>query len=217
MGCCGEPEVVHRRTDRLGHRLRGEPRPAWAQRPEAAYRWVSRSSLDLAATVTVVTGSTVDEVLRAFGADPQQPQSSKAISSDLMERGSIDPWVAVLDTGTAVVAVEYNGSVGAQELVLRRVSAAGRAGSMYWNANALTRLSFAEQGELLAGFEAMGLVDGGPRLTEVLAGLDFEDYRDTVAKGMVAVERFTGYTVTPEDIARIEAAGTGFRILPTTG
>ena len=34
------PEVVYARTDRLGHRLRGEAEPAPIERPEDAYRWL---------------------------------------------------------------------------------------------------------------------------------------------------------------------------------
>jgi hypothetical protein len=51
------PAAVHKRTDRLGHRLRGEPEPTVAQKPEAAYRWIGTSSLGQAATVTIVTGT----------------------------------------------------------------------------------------------------------------------------------------------------------------
>ncbi|HEX8627880.1 MAG TPA: hypothetical protein VF755_06895, partial [Catenuloplanes sp.] len=68
------PQIVHRRTDRLGHRLRGEPEPIRPPRPEHAYRWVHRSLLAVAATVTVVTGATLEQTLRAFGADPHQPE-----------------------------------------------------------------------------------------------------------------------------------------------
>lgn len=207
------PEVVHRRTDRLGYQLRGQPVPARNDRPELAYRWIRGSWLSEAATVTVVTDSTVEQVLRAFGADPAQPQSLRAIDAEQTERQSIDPWVMVLDTGAAVVAVEYNGYRGADEAVLAR-AAAGRAASMYWNVNGLTRLSFAEQGRLMAAFEPRGEVDIEPVVTAAMSGLDFDDYRDRVGKGLVAVERFTGYAVTSDDLARIQAADIGFRIMP---
>lgn len=208
------PEIVHQRTDRLGHRLRGEPEPARADRLERAYRWVQDSTLGIAATVTVVTGLTVEEVLHAFGADPAQPESLRDIDQDTTAQMSIDPWVAVLDTGTAVLAVEYNGFQGSYEPVLLRASAGGRAASMYWNVNAMTRLSFAEGGRLLASFEPPGEVDAGPAVTAALAALDFDDYRDKTGKGLVAVERFTGRGITAEDLSRIEAADIGFRIVP---
>ncbi|MFC0531734.1 DUF6461 domain-containing protein [Phytohabitans kaempferiae] len=208
------PEVVHRRTDRLGHRLRGEPEPDRAPRPEMAYRWLRRSTLSEAATVTVVTGAPVGQVLEAFGADPARPEPMRDIAADLAARGSIDPWVAVLDTGAAVVAVEYNGFQGSSEPVLRQASARGRAASLYWSVDADRRLSFAEDGQMLAAFEPPAAGDLPSTVAAALTGLDLHDVRDRNAKGLVAVERFTGRGLTADDMARIEAAGIGFRIVP---
>jgi Family of unknown function (DUF6461) len=210
------PEIVHHRADQLGHRLRGEPEPARPGRPEHAYRWIRDSALDVAATVTAATGLTVEEVLRAFGADPARPESLRGLDDEVTARMSIDPWVAVLDIGNAVLAVEYNGWQGAQEPVLLRASAGGRAASMYWNVNAVTRLSFAEGGRLLASFEPPyeDVIDAGPAVAAALAGLDFDDYRDKTGKGLAAVERFTGRGITAEDLRRIEAADIAFRIVP---
>jgi hypothetical protein len=168
----------------------------------------------MAATVTVVTGSTPEDVLRAFGADPARPEPLRRISDDVTARMSIDPWVAVLDTPTAVLAVEYNGFRGADEAVLRRASAGGRAASMFWNVNALTRLSFAEGGHVLASFEPSGDINAGPAVAAALDGLDFDDYRDKEGKGLVAVQRFTGRGITAQDLDRIEAADIAFRIVP---
>jgi hypothetical protein len=175
---------------------------------------VKRSALDIAATVTVVTGSSVEEVLRAFGADPKRPESLRAIANDVNGRMSIDPWVAVLEAGTAMLAIEYNGFQGSNEAVMRRASARGRAASMFWNVNAMTRLSFAENGQLLASFEPPEDVDAGPAVAAALDGLDFDDYRNKTAKGLVAVQRFTGRGTTARDLDQIEAADTAFRITP---
>jgi hypothetical protein len=209
------PEVVHKATDRLGHRLRGEPEPPAVVRPEAAYRWVRDSVLGEAATVTVVTGASAEEVLDAFGADPAEPVPMQ----ELLEKYDIDPWVAVLpvdgSTGGTVLAIEYNGWQGAQSPVLRRASARGRAASMYWNVNALTNLAFARGGAVLASFEPPPHEppdDAGVRAA--LDGIDLVDYHDRAAKGLAAVERFTGRGLRPEDVERIEAAGVAYRILP---
>ncbi|TDC40636.1 hypothetical protein E1211_00560 [Micromonospora sp. 15K316] len=213
------PEVVHRRTDRLGHRLRGEPEPVRAPRPEQAYRWVRRSSLSEAATVTVTTGATVEEVLRAFGADPKRPEPIPSIEEDLFAGDSNFPWVTVLDTGPAILAVEFNGFRGSRGPVLRRASAGGRSASMFWNVRALTRLSFAEHGRLLAAFEPgtggdlEAMIAAEPAVAAALAGLDLDDHVDRGQKGLVAVERFTGYGITAADLDRITAAGIGFRIV----
>jgi hypothetical protein len=209
------PETVHARTDRLGHRLRGEPEPRRPELPEAAYQWLRRSSLSEAATVTVVTGADIADVLRAFNADPALPESLRSIAEDLLQRQSIDPWVAVLDIGGAVLAVEYNGWQGSSEQVLTRASASGRAASMYWNVNALTRLSFAEHGDVLLSEEPFGVLDAAPPLATTLADLDFAEFRrGKPMMGLVAVQRFTGHGFTADDLARIEAADIAFRIVP---
>jgi hypothetical protein len=205
------PEVVHKATDRLGHRLRGEPEPPVEVRPEAAYRWVRRCGLGMAATVTVVTGASAEEVLDAFGADPAEPVAM----SDLSEDMGLDPWVAVLPVDGAVIAVEYNGWQGKQRPVLRSASARGRAAGMYWNVDAMNTVSFARGGEVLASFEIPPHeppADGEVRAA--LDGLALEDHRDPVEKGLVAVERFTGRGLREEDVERIEATGTAYRILP---
>jgi hypothetical protein len=114
-----------------------------------------------------------------------------------------------------VVAVEYNGFQASFGPVLSRASARDRAASMFWNVNAVTRLSFAEGGRVLATFEPPSDVDAGPEVAAALAGLDFADYRHSkIGKGLVAVQRFTGRGITAEDLARIEAADVAFRIVP---
>jgi Family of unknown function (DUF6461) len=168
----------------------------------------------MAATVTVVTGSTAADVLRAFGADPAQPESLRSITDDLTARMSVDPWVAVLEAGTAVLAVEYNGFQGMDGAVLRRASAGGRAGGMFCNVNAMTQLSFAECGQLLACFEPPGGGSAGPAVRAALDGLDLDDYRNRNEKGLVAVERFTGRGITARDLGQIQAADIAFRITP---
>ncbi|WP_218826903.1 DUF6461 domain-containing protein [Actinomadura meyerae] len=209
------PDTVHALSDRLGHRLRGEPEPVRPDPPEAAYRWLRRSSLSEAATVTVVTGADAADVLRAFNADPDRPESLRTISMELLEKQSIDPWVAVVDVGGAVVAVEYNGWQGSTQPVLARASTGGRAASMYWNVDAMTRLSFAEHGDVLLSEEPFGPLDAPPSVAGTLAGLDFADHhRGTSLMGLVAVQRFTGHGITADDLARIEAADIAFRIVP---
>ncbi|MEU5567681.1 DUF6461 domain-containing protein [Micromonospora musae] len=212
--------VVHRRADRRGGRVRGETAPVRAPRPEQAYRWIRRSSLSEAATVTVTTGATVEEVLDAFGVDPKRPEPIPSIEEDLFAGDANFPWVTVLDTGPAILAVEFNGFRGSRGPVLRRASAGGRSASMFWNVRALTRLSFAEHGRLLAAFEpgTGGDLDpkaaAEPAIAAALAGLDLDDHVDRGQKGLVAVERFTGYGITAADLDRITTAGVGYRIVP---
>ncbi|WP_285474523.1 DUF6461 domain-containing protein [Actinoplanes sp. NBRC 101535] len=209
-------QMVHRRFDRLGHRLRGEPEPVRPVPPEHAYRWVSRTALGMAATVTVVTGLPLAGVLRAFGADPDRPEPLDRIRQALMRGrgGPVPRWIAALDAGDAIVVVEENGYQGADRSVLRAVSVHGRAASMFWNVNALTRLSFAERGELLAAFEPWGDDRTPPEASEFVAGLDFAVPFDRAQKGLVAVERFTGHAFTAADMTAVEAADTCYRLEP---
>jgi hypothetical protein len=206
------PQIVHKATDRLGHRLRGEPEPPLPEAPERQFRWVRNSALADAATVTVVTGMTMAGVVRAFGGDPDHPESLREQAADMWTMTS-DQCVAVLADGGAVFVVELNGYVGAQETPLVRASAGGRAASMFWNVNALTRLSFAEGGRMLASFEPPeeGMADE-PAVAEALAGIDFEDYRHTYAKGLAAVARFTGHGLTEERLDRIMNSDVAYRI-----
>ena len=209
------PEIVYQATDRLGHRLRGEPKPAAVVMPEAAYRWLSESALCEAATVTIVTGMAVEDVIRAFGGDPDHPEPMTSIVDEQMEdHATLIASVAALDLGNAVVAVEDNGFQGSDGEILGRLSRQGRAASMFWNVNALTRLSFAEGGELLASFEP-GFTDPDtdhPAVLDALRGIDFEDYRDKHEKGLVAVERFTRGVFTEEALERIKSANVAYRL-----
>ncbi|WFE41265.1 DUF6461 domain-containing protein [Micromonospora sp. WMMD998] len=205
------PEVVHRRSDQLGHRLRGEPEPV--RPPEHAYRWIRSSPVSQAATVTVVTGVPVDQVVRAFGADPARPEPVDAVRRDLSLRGAAHTWIAaVLADDDAVVVVEDNGYRGSDGPVLCAASTGGRAASMFWNVNAVTRLSFAEDGRLLASSEPWGHDVYPPEVSTAVAGLDFAEAGDRVEKGLVAVERFTGRGLTAADLARIDTAADGYRI-----
>ena len=206
------PPIVHRHTDRLGHRLRGEPEPVRAARPEHAYRWIRGTGLSMAATITVVTGSTLQETLRAFGADPYRPEPIDQLAEEALGSHALLPWVTVFDAGDAVLVVEDNGFRGTDEAVLRAASAGGRAAGMFWNVNAVTRLSFAEGGRLLASFEPWGDEDVPPEVEAALAGLDFAVHGDRVEMGLVAVERFTGRGITAADLDRMEENGVGYRL-----
>ncbi|MFD3748017.1 DUF6461 domain-containing protein [Nocardia sp. NPDC058633] len=206
--------VVHKVTDRLGHRLRGEAEPLVVAAPEDAYRWVEKSALAEAATITVVAARNPDAVVRAFGGDPAAPERMEDLEGRAMVRG--DPWLAVAPLADAVMVVEYNGYQGSHAPELRALSQGTRAASMYWNVNGLTRLSFAADGRIVAAFE-LGEQCDAPVLEPILRDLDFDDYRHRIAKGLVAVERFTGSAFAEGDLARVESAGIGFAVIPLLG
>ncbi|ABW11094.1 conserved hypothetical protein [Parafrankia sp. EAN1pec] len=196
------PETVHRRTDQLGHRLRGEELPPVVTVPETRYRWVRRrSAFREAATFTIVVGASPEDVVRCFDADPGAPCSLSRLRADRRT----DPYVLVLPLDgddRAVLAVEDNGFQGSRHPVLSAVSRHGLAASMFWNINALTRLSLARDGEVLAAFEPGP--DAVPdAVVPLLRDVDLAGATDRVAKGLVVVERFTGHPVLSEHLDRI--------------
>ncbi|WP_235497734.1 DUF6461 domain-containing protein [Frankia sp. R43] len=200
--------IVHKRTDSLGYRLRGEQEPVTPPRPEKTYSWIGRSGLSEAATITVITGLGLDDVVRAFQADPQSATTLQSARDQAGHRFS----VSFLAVDGAVLAVEDNGFMGSAAEVLRPLSAQGRAASIFWNINAVRRLNLAAGGELLATLE---LPHDGPvpaAAAPYLADLDLADYRDGAAKGLAAVARFTGYQVRPADLTRIEEADRAYLI-----
>ncbi|WNV90159.1 DUF6461 domain-containing protein [Umezawaea sp. Da 62-37] len=190
------PDVVHLRTDRLGHRLRGEPEPPVVVAPEAAHRWVSGSTLDQAAAITVVVGSPVDEVVRAFGGDPADPRPADRLREDFTRS-----WIAVAAVGDAVVVFEENGVLGTREEVIGPLSRKGRVASAFWNVNALTLLSFARDGEVLASFEPGPCPSDDPEVRTAFDAVDLQDLRHQEAKLLTAAARFAGQVVTADDLA----------------
>jgi hypothetical protein len=197
------PEVVHKKTDRLGHRLRGELEPPLVIPPHAGHRWVEKSSLNTAATITVVHGLTPDEVISTFGGDPAAPVSIRQTAGRPSRRrgGYPEPFVAVLAVDDIVLAVEDNGYQGADTDTLTALSHNGKAASLYWNVNADFQLTIAEHGKLLYAGDPRD-EPGAPHTED----LDFDDFRHRNAKGLTAVARFAGRDITANDLAAIHTA-----------
>ncbi|MFI6097949.1 DUF6461 domain-containing protein [Lentzea sp. NPDC051213] len=171
--------VVHKKTDQVGHLLRGEPVPPKKIAPEAPYRWLAKM-LEPAGTITIATGVDVDDVVDDFEEDG-----------------------IVLELDDGVIVVESNNYVGSKPEVLERLSSNGKAASYFWNVNRLTKLSFARHGQVVSAREALDQTEFGddPEVRKALEGLSFTDWRHLDAKGITAVVRFTG-AVIPEDDVR---------------
>jgi hypothetical protein len=201
------PDVVHKKTDRLGHRLRGETEPPLVIPPDIEHRWIEKGPLSAAATITVVQGLTPDEVITGFGGDPTAPVSIKETAGRPSRRrgGYPEPYVAVLEVDGIVLAVEDNGFVGADEDRLTTLSRNGKAASLYWNVNANFRLTVAERGSLV--YAGHPLHDPGAPHTD---DLDFDDFRHRNAKGLTVLARVVGRTITADDIAAIRSADRGY-------
>jgi hypothetical protein len=192
--------VVHKRTDRLGHRLRGEPEPPVVVAPDRAHRWIESSVLQVAATVTAVVGLSAEEVLEAFGVD------SETGSMDEARVGEINGWIAVSEADGVVVVFEENGFAATRVELLERLSRKGKAASAYWNVNAVTRLSFARGGEVLASFEPGPCPSDDPEVRAAYDALDFVDRRHLDAKMVTAVSLFAGRVITEAEFDAIRVA-----------
>jgi Family of unknown function (DUF6461) len=171
---------------------------------EASYDWVDDPSVckvGVAGCITVVTGSSCDDILVAFGGDPTTFPEPWEYSWD-----SEDPTVAVVAFAGAVVAVEDNGFQGSRPEVLRSASSSGRAASVFWNVDRNMRVGLAEGGRVLCQFDPH---DPGqrwgedPGVAETLVA-DLPDDDDPVGLGMLVVERFTGVAVTRQLVSGLE-------------
>ena len=171
--------LLRKTTDRVGHLLRGEPAPPPLSRPERPYWWLE-DELEVAATVTIITNIDVDEVVDEF------------------EEDSI-----AVEIGSDVIVIEINNYRGSEPEVLERLSRNGKAASHFWTADALTRLSFARDGQVIDAREVLNpeWVGVDPEVGKAVEGLSFADWRHRNAKGIAAVVRFTG-AVIPEDDVR---------------
>ncbi|MFF9899515.1 DUF6461 domain-containing protein [Streptomyces longispororuber] len=138
-------------------------------------------------------GAEEDAVIRLFGGDPAHAHPMNL--EDMRDHYDDRHLILVSRSGPAVVVVEDNGYQGSREEVLRPLSRLGRTASAYWNVNAVSSLSLAENG-LLSSVLDMVVPDNayGARpdaWQPLLHGLDLED-SDGWGTGLAAVERATG-------------------------
>jgi hypothetical protein len=199
-----QPTRIWALSDRLGHRLRGEVEPAPVVRPETAYRWVN-DAIGESGTVTMVTGMALEDVLRAFGADPTRPQTEGDVRhSDRLAVGTL---------GDAVVAIQFSGWEGSRPEVLRRASAQGRAATMFWSITGATRFALAEDGEVLDLFEDWSAATS-PQVLDLAHDLDRYTYAEVIERGLVVAERVTGAALTQDFVTNLIDAGVSYQVVP---
>ncbi|MEW2380065.1 DUF6461 domain-containing protein [Micromonospora sp. NPDC047812] len=160
----------------------------------------------VALCVTVVAGLTVDEALVRFDGFPAR---RTATLQDLMEVSRAAPFpypqlACAVDVDGHVVLVEENGYHGAQAEVLRRLSAGTSVTSVYWNVNFSNRLSYAENGRLVASVDwarpGHGDGDDPEELKRYLDGLGFDEIGDPRPKALAFLERCGGVRITREHL-----------------
>ncbi|WP_030685632.1 DUF6461 domain-containing protein [Streptomyces sp. NRRL B-1347] len=145
-----------------------------------------------AATFTAVRGADEDAVIRHFGGDPDQARPMRL--EELRDHYDGD-LILVSRSGPTVVVVENNNYQGSREEVLRPLSRLGRTASAYWNVNAVSRLSLAEDGLIQSALDMVVPEDPfGARpdaWDPLLEGLAF-GVSPGWGEGLTAVERATG-------------------------
>ncbi|MGW7079763.1 DUF6461 domain-containing protein [Streptomyces sp. NPDC054866] len=148
--------------------------------------------LEQAATFTAVHGGDEDAVIRLFGGNPEQWRPLRL--EELREHYESD-LILVSRSGPAVIVVENNNYQGSREEVLRPLSRHGRTASAFWNVNAVSQLSLAEDGLISSAFEMITPEDTfGARpdaWQPLLEGLNLDDDH-LWGTGLAAVERATG-------------------------
>lgn len=148
---------------------------------------VGRADLD-AACVSLITGSAVERVVYAFGADLSAPP----VARDMLPEDALT--MSVVEVGGGVLVVEDNGYQGSLAEVMRPASAGGRMASMFWNSVAESSMSFAERGRVVDSGEYFH--DRNPFTDPDIAGMvdeiaAFAHENSSIMVGLLAVERFT--------------------------
>jgi hypothetical protein len=163
---------------------------------EAVQRYeelLRRTALDIALCWTVVEPVTapvsVEEVIRRLGGGPETVALS--VSDEVPDGSTV---FHLHPAGSAVALLEVNGYQGSRPEVLRRLSDGARVHSAFWNVNAVSRLSYAVYGKVLAAFEALQPPESGPLdgdLDDLLAAVLDDDGHWSAAL-LAVVERRTG-------------------------
>ncbi|QLE70498.1 hypothetical protein FGW37_01770 [Streptomyces rectiverticillatus] len=165
--------------------------------PDAHDSTVERFARSTAACITAVAGADEADVIRCFGGDPAEARHGTFADLSGVEFDSGRRYIFVSRTGSTVVVREDNGFEGTREEVLRPLSRLGRAASAFWNVNAHSRLSLAEDGLVRSSLDMLFPDDRDGACPEAwdryLHGLDFDSPAgSTWAVGMTAVARATG-------------------------
>ena len=130
-----------------------DPRSA-AGLPDFA-EWLAQvglGHLTEAGCLTLVTGSSDETILSAFGAD--LGQAARTFSEALED---MSPCVGFVPWGEGSVAIEPNGGEGTRSEVLRELSRTGAAASLFWNVNSMVVVSCASRGRMRGSEELPAL------------------------------------------------------------
>lgn len=123
------------------------------------YSWIGQD-YDLVWTVAVIDDVAGPEVLRAYGADPeQQPQMLTFRQAGVPEEDfGTYFYLQLLSHAGRVVAIENNGWSGdVPEIARRATKSGGRFFSVYWSMTGVYRITQAVHGTVVAHFDPLAV------------------------------------------------------------
>lgn len=168
------------------------------------FRWVRSSAVQDAACLTLVSSTDATGVAAAFGAVFEEAQSwgFDEFCEEAFARSEKHSMIGVRPVGDWTLVVEENWFEGIRPEVLRRVSVATEAISVFWNVNGMTWFNHAVDGEVRTSFEALFPERRqGTRpdaLERLRAGLPWGEGADTVGVMLALAARIIGHVLTPE-------------------
>jgi hypothetical protein len=171
--------------------------------------WIDRHLLGESASVCAATELTLDDALEAYGADLGAALPPPTRAADW----HTDDAVWLLPVGRGVIAIEPNGFQATRRAVLRRLSARGRVASCGYSLSMRPYLSFAENGRLLAAFEAgIDPCPTSPPVSAALERIDLDDHRPRW--GLTVLHRFTGQTLSEHQLRALLREGVHHQLVP---
>jgi len=127
------------------------------------YSWVNGIE---AWTIAVISGRTLDEVVRIYGGDPMAPLGELTFA-EVDERragGPVEFYLQLVSLGEVVVGIENDGYSGSLPEIARRCSSGGgQLFSVQWNVHAAGMVTQAVDGAVIARFESLFPVAPEPR------------------------------------------------------
>ncbi|WP_432173911.1 DUF6461 domain-containing protein [Streptomyces sp. Tue6028] len=169
----------------------------------ARYAWADADELD-AYTFSVIAGKTENEVIRAFGGDPEASRLmtfAETVEEQAAHLYEDYELLRVLSVDRCVIAIEwgYHGSI--PEIARRTSSVGGEFFSVYRNVNARYQVMHALDGHVDGMFDPFELEDAAwmepePEIPAWAEGVGF--HMETLcAESFALMERTMGVTIEP--------------------
>lgn len=136
---------------------------------ESYERLLRGSALHYAACVAMTDAVTPDEVIGIYGGDPLTVDvvTGEVFSEEMLHR----PSVLVAEADGITVMMEPNGFQATRPEIIRALSTGGRAVSVFWNVDSVSKFVYADGGDLKVEFEMLGSLAANGSEPDSLADL----------------------------------------------